>query len=50
MLLIGIVIVLVAVASISCIRVIQQSRMGIIMRLGKFHKAADTGVHFLVTE
>jgi len=47
MLLIGIVIVLVAVASISCIRVIQQSRMGIIMRLGKFHKAADTGVHFL---
>jgi len=30
------------------VKVIQQSTVGIIMRLGKFHKKADTGVHFLV--
>ena len=34
--------------SIKCVKVIQQSTVGIIMRLGKFHKKADTGVHFLV--
>ena len=48
MILMVIVIVIVALASIACIKVIQQSKMGIIMRLGKFHKAADTGVHFLI--
>jgi len=48
MIIMVIVIVIVALASIACIKVIQQSRMGIIMRLGKFHKAADTGVHFLI--
>lgn len=30
------------------IKVIKQSKVGIVMRLGKFKKVADTGVHFLV--
>ena len=43
-----ILIIVVVIMSIKCIKVIQQSTVGIIMRLGKFHKKADTGVHFLV--
>lgn len=44
-----IVIIIVAVIiGLSCVKVIKQSRVGIIMRLGKFRKVADTGVHFLV--
>lgn len=44
-----IVIIIVAVIiGLSCVKVIKQSRIGIIMRLGKFRKVADTGVHFLV--
>ncbi|MEF9990717.1 MAG: SPFH domain-containing protein [Romboutsia sp.] len=46
--LIVILIVIVAIMSLTCVRVIKQSRVGIIMRLGKFRKVADTGVHFLV--
>lgn len=38
----------VVILSLMCVRVIKQSRVGIIMRLGKFRKVADTGVHFLV--
>lgn len=34
--------------SVACVKVIQQSTVGIVMRLGKFHKQANTGVHFLV--
>lgn len=34
--------------SLACIKVINQSTVGIVMRLGKFHKKADTGVHFLI--
>lgn len=41
-------ILVVVILSLMCIRVIKQSRVGIIMRLGKFRKVADTGVHFLV--
>ena len=43
-----ILIIIVVIMSIKCVKVIQQSTVGIIMRLGKFHKKADTGVHFLV--
>lgn len=44
-----IVLILVVVAiSLTCIRVIKQSKVGIIMRLGKFQKVAETGVHFLI--
>ncbi|MGL4912557.1 MAG: SPFH domain-containing protein [Romboutsia sp.] len=44
-----IVIIIVAViVGLSCVKVIKQSKVGIIMRLGKFRKVADTGVHFLV--
>ena len=42
-----ILIIIVVIMSIKCVKVIQQSTVGIIMRLGKFHKKADTGVHFL---
>lgn len=41
-------IIIVAIIGLSCVRVIKQSKIGIIMRLGKFRKVADTGVHFLV--
>ena len=46
-----ILILLIAIAVVVAIlhvKIIQQSTVGIIMRLGKFHKKADTGVHFLV--
>ncbi|EGT2227210.1 peptidase, partial [Clostridioides difficile] len=41
-------IVVVVAISLTCIRVIKQSKVGIIMRLGKFQKVAETGVHFLI--
>lgn len=43
-----IIILIVVVLSLSCVKVIKQSKVGIVIRLGKFHKKADTGVHFLV--
>lgn len=47
--LLPIVLIVIAVAiAVSCVRVIKQSKVGIIMRLGKFKKTADTGIHFLV--
>ncbi|MGL5347767.1 MAG: SPFH domain-containing protein [Peptostreptococcaceae bacterium] len=48
-LIIAIVIVVAIVAiGLSCVRVIKQSKVGIVMRLGKFLRVADTGIHFLV--
>lgn len=41
-------IIIVVIIGLSCVKVIKQSKIGIIMRLGKFRKVADTGVHFLV--
>lgn len=41
-------IIIVVIMGIKCVKIIQQSTVGIVMRLGKFHKKADTGVHFLV--
>ncbi|MDR1774646.1 MAG: SPFH/Band 7/PHB domain protein [Clostridioides sp.] len=46
--LILIILVVAILIALSCVKVIKQSKMGIVMRLGKFHKKADTGVHFLV--
>ena len=43
-----IIILIVIVLSLSCVKVIKQSKVGIVMRLGKFQKKADTGVHFLI--
>ncbi|HHS9351462.1 TPA: SPFH domain-containing protein [Clostridioides difficile] len=43
-----VLIVVVVAISLTCIRVIKQSKIGIIMRLGKFQKVAETGVHFLI--
>lgn len=43
-----VIILIVIVLSLSCIKVIKQSRVGIVIRLGKFQKKADTGVHFLI--
>lgn len=43
-----VVILIVVVLSLTCIKVIKQSKVGIVMRLGKFHKKADTGVHFII--
>ena len=42
------IVIIVVVLSICCVKIIKQSRVGIVMRLGKFHKKADTGVHFLI--
>lgn len=43
-----VIILIVVVLSLTSIKVIKQSRVGIVIRLGKFHKKADTGVHFLI--
>ena len=43
-----VLIVVVVAISLTCIRVIKQSKVGIIMRLGKFQKVVETGVHFLI--
>lgn len=43
-----VLVVVVVILGLSCVRVIKQSKVGIVMRLGKFLKVADTGVHFLV--
>ena len=43
-----VIIVVIVMIGLSCVKIVKQSRIGIIMRLGKFHKVADTGVHFLV--
>ncbi|HSQ88351.1 SPFH domain-containing protein [Romboutsia sp.] len=43
-----VVVAVVVIIGLSCVKVIKQSKIGIIMRLGKFRKVADTGVHFLV--
>ena len=43
-----IIILIVIVLSLSCVKVIKQSKVGIVMRLGKFQKKADTGVDFLI--
>ncbi|MDM9887964.1 SPFH domain-containing protein [Clostridioides difficile] len=43
-----VLIVVVVAISLTCIRVIKQFKVGIIMRLGKFQKVAETGVHFLI--
>ena len=43
-----VLIVVVVLIALSCVKVIKQSKVGIIMRLGKFRKEAKTGVHFLV--
>lgn len=43
-----VLIVVAVILGLSCVRVIKQSKVGIVMRLGKFLKVADTGVHFLV--
>ena len=43
-----VIILIVVILSLSCVKVIKQSKVGIVMRLGKFQKKADTGVHFLI--
>ena len=43
-----IIIICLIVIAVRCIRIVKQARVGIIMRLGKFHKEAKTGIHFLV--
>lgn len=42
------IIIVILIVALSCVRVIKQSRVGIVMRLGKFNRVADTGVNFLV--
>nr|WP_317332565.1 SPFH domain-containing protein [uncultured Romboutsia sp.] len=43
-----VIVVVIVIIGLSCVKVVKQSKVGIIMRLGKFRKVADTGVHFLV--
>ncbi|MFI3211427.1 MAG: SPFH domain-containing protein, partial [Peptostreptococcaceae bacterium] len=44
----SIIILIAMFVALSCVKVINKSKIGIIMRLGKFHKTAETGVNFLV--
>ena len=41
-----VIVAVVVIIGLSCVKVVKQSKVGIIMRLGKFRKVADTGVHF----
>ena len=43
-----VILLIIVIIGLSCVKVVKQSKVGIIMRLGKFLKVADTGVHFLV--
>ena len=43
-----VIVAVIVIIGLSCVKVVKQSKVGIIMRLGKFRKVADTGVHFLV--
>ena len=43
-----VIILIIVILGLSCVKVIKQSKVGIVMRLGKFQKKADTGVHFLI--
>ncbi|MGL6105187.1 SPFH domain-containing protein [Romboutsia sp.] len=43
-----VIVVVIVILGLLCVKVIKQSKVGIIMRLGKFRKVADTGVHVLV--
>lgn len=43
-----ILIIAILILAVSCIKIVRQARVGIIMRLGKFRKEAKTGIHFLV--
>lgn len=43
-----VLIIVIVILSLRCVKVIQQSTVGIVMRLGKFNKQADTGILFLV--
>lgn len=43
-----VLILLVLLVVVRSIRIVKQARMGIIMRLGKFHTEAKTGIHLLV--
>ena len=43
-----VLILLVLLVVVRSIRIVNQARMGIIMRLGKFHTEAKTGIHLLV--
>lgn len=42
------IILIIVILSLSCVKVIKQSKVDIVIRLGKFYKKADTGVHFLI--
>ena len=41
-----VIILIVVVLSLSCVKVIKQSRVGIVIRLGKFHKKLIQGFTF----
>jgi len=46
--LVGVIVLLVVVFAATAVRVIHQSRVGIVERLGKFHGVAETGVNILI--
>lgn len=43
-----VIIILIIAIIASSIRIIKQARVGIVMRIGKFHKEAKTGIHILI--
>lgn len=44
----GLIFLFVVIFAFSSIRIIRQSNVGIVERLGTFHKKAETGINFLV--
>lgn len=41
-------VVFILIVTFSSIKIVKQSTVGLVMRLGKFHRKADTGVNFII--
>lgn len=44
----GVLLLFILIVAFSSIKIIKQSTVGLVMRLGRFHKRADTGVNIIV--
>ncbi|OGO89601.1 MAG: peptidase [Clostridiales bacterium GWE2_32_10] len=44
----GVVFIFIVIVAISSVKIISQSTVGIVERLGKFHRKADTGINFII--
>ena len=48
LMMLGVVFIFIVIVAISSVKIISQSTVGIVERLGKFHRKADTGINFII--